>query len=256
MGGRGAKMSRRTNPYSSRPRTVAGGGATQAVSSGGGDVGMSLRSAAGAADFPEIASFSNKNIVDFNYKLDKSGTITIRDDRGRTYKGTYEGHGASRDTFGFKEGFVIKFDGLKPSFFGAGRQTKNEVEAYKNLNKALIRPAGKTPTGAARKAKYRVPNLISAHFDKTIKLPNGTTRRGVAIAIFSKAKGGHDTGIRADSKKGINLMKRANQYIRGLSRRGVSTGDFAVYTRNGTVRLHNIYRDRKTGKLTIVDLGL
>ena len=257
MGGRGARMSRRTNPYSSRPLTARLGGATVAGGGGAGEVNMN--SAVGSANFPQIANFGNKNIVDFNYKLGKGGYIVIKDDKGRTFRGEYEGHGASRDTFGFKEGFVIKFDGLKNGVFRPGEQTKNEVEAYKNINKALIRPAGKTPRGAARAAKSRVPDLVSAHLNKTIKLPSGEVRKGVAIAIFSRARGGHDTGIKASTPKGKQLIKRVNQYIRALGKRGVRTTDFMVLPRwgkNGNIYLHNIYRDRKTGKLTIVDLGI
>lgn len=256
MGGRGAKMSRNTNPYSKRPLTKGAGGGTVAAGGGG---NAALSEAVGTASFPQIKKFdAEKHIVSFNYKLNSTGRITIKDDTGRIFKGVYEGHGASRDTFGFKEGFVIKFDGLKSGGFRPGQQTKEEVKVYKNINKALVRPAGKSSTGVSFKQKSRVPDLVAAHFNKTIKLPSGEVRTGVAVSIMSKAKGGHDTGILASSKKGKQLIKRVRQYLSGLSKRGVNTNDIRVIP-NGyktkNIYLHNMYRDRKTGKIKIVDLG-
>lgn len=252
MGGRGA--------WAQRNKLGRGDAAKVLNTAGGGGSDLTdaqFVNAVGSADFPQIKSFSQKNIVDFNYKLDKTGKITIRDDNGRIFKGVYEGHGASRDTFGFKEGFVIKFDGLKRGGFRPGVQTENELKAYANINKALQRPAGKTPTGANKAAKSRVPDLIAGYTGKKITLPNGDVKTNVAVAIFTRAKGGHDTGYKYYSKRGRQIRKRVSQYISALGRRGVSTGDLSWgQGSNGNLRLHNIYFQKGTGKLKVVDLGL
>ena len=199
---------------------------------------------------PEIKNFSQKNIVSFS-GIDKGGTITIKDDNGNVFNGVHEGAGASRVTFAFKEGFVVKFDGLLPNRFAdlkPGSQNAAEASAYAKLPGFLKKNA---VTG---RGKDRVPELLAGYGTTSIKFDNGRTGK-VNVNILTLAKGAHDTGISASSKKGKNLEKRLNQYIRGLRNRGVK--DISVgQNSKGNVSIHNVYRDPKNGKLTIVDSGL
>lgn len=237
MGGRGAKMSRRTNPYSGRPVTAGAGGGTANMNEetvqrilAGGD--------AGRKDFPNIENFSQKNIVSFTFGNNgRGGTITIRDDNGRIFEGTFEGAGASRSTYSFKEGFVMKFDKL--SGHGLGNQNRQEVEAYKELPPSIRR---------------RVPEMVKAYNGVTVRNDSGLSRN-VDVLIMTKAKGGHDTGVKANSKQGRRLMKRLGQYQRALENRGVH--DVIAFERNGNVYVHNVYYNRGSGKrLTLVDVGI
>lgn len=237
MGGRGAWAQRNKlgRGDAAKVLNTAGGGGTADK-----DAEDFINSAAAKGDFPKLANFSQKNIVDFSFdQYGKGGTIKIKDDNGRVFTGKFEGAGASRSTYSFKEGFVMKFDGLNGHPFG--KQNQQEVEAYKNL---------------APSVRRRVPEMVQAFNGVKVKNNAGTTRN-VDVLIMTKAKGGHDTGVKANSPQGRRLMKRISQYRDGLRRRGVN--DVEVYVNGaGNVQIHNVYYNRSGGgkRLTLVDVGI
>lgn len=255
MGGRGAYAQRRkAGRINAKLAGTAGGGGGMSEANMVSSIG-----ATGSTNFPQIKNFDAKtHIVDFKYNnASKTGTIKIKDDTGRIFTGKHEGAGVSRVTYAFKEGFVMKFDGLKNADrkdgFGPGKQTKKEVDYYKNINSALVRPAGKSSTGVSFKEKSRVPDLVASHVNKTMTI-QGKTYTKVTVALFSKAKGGHDTKIKSNSRKGVQFEKRFRQWKAGLRKRGVNVSDFGIGTYGRTITLHNVYFYK--GKLKIVDLGV
>lgn len=206
-----------------------------AISAGGGGAAAERNVTARGGELPDIANFSQKNIVSFDFEMAKASTLTIKDDKGKIFEGKFEGAGASRVTYSFKEGFVIKFDGLQ----GSNYQNKGEVDAYKTLKPYL---------------KKRVPKLLASYSDVKIKT-NANNPYTADIVLLTKAAGSHDTGIKDNTPKGRQLYKRLTQYVRILRDRGQR--DFAIFQNNqGNIYLHNIYRNPKNGKLTIVDLGI
>lgn len=238
MGGRGAFAQRRAGVVAPRRNVKlasgGGGGATKD------DAVNFINKSTANGDFPKLANFSQKkNVVDFSFdQFGKGGTIKIKDDNGRIFEGKFEGAGASRSTYSFKEGFVMKFDGLNGHPYG--QQNREEVKAYKTL---------------APSVRSRVPKMVQAFNDVRVTNSSGTTRK-VDILIMTRAKGGHDTGVKANSRQGARLEKRINQYISGMRKRGVN--DMSVHTNGkGNIELHNIYYNAGAGKrLTLVDVGI